>query len=128
MSNNDSVGRGHPPRHARFKPGRSGNPSGRPKKAPTVRSDLLAELEKLVPGADGERISKQRALVRMLLKTALGGDLRAVNVLLSILGRTTEQSADAEDLSDHDVDILKGLAEREQSAPDQRSESTEEAE
>jgi hypothetical protein len=107
-----SVGRGRPPVQNRFRPGQSGNPSGRPKLAPTFRSELTAELGETVLRANGQRISKQRAVIGMLVSAALGGDLRAISVLVSLLGRPSEQEADA-DLTEHDVQILKNLEQRE---------------
>jgi hypothetical protein len=44
-----------PPEHTRFRPGRSGNPSGRPKRRPSFRAALLAELAMMMPGQDKER-------------------------------------------------------------------------
>jgi Family of unknown function (DUF5681) len=42
------VGYGKPPLNSRYKPGQSGNPSGRPKGAASFRSDFAAELGELV--------------------------------------------------------------------------------
>jgi hypothetical protein len=107
---NYAVGRGKPPPHARFKPGQSGNPGGRPKPLPTFRSELVAELGELVPSV-GERITKQRAIAQKLLTSALAGDLRAITVLLTVLGRTPE--ADSDELTEVDEAILQGLKARE---------------
>ena len=47
MSTDDEkAGRGKPPKHAQFKPGRSGNPRGRPRKAP--RADVPSQIGKVV--------------------------------------------------------------------------------
>ena len=45
MTNDDKVGYGRPPTHSRFTKGKSGNRSGRPKTAPSFKSDLAAELQ-----------------------------------------------------------------------------------
>jgi len=57
----------------------------------------------------------------MLLGAALGGNLRAISVLVSVLGRSPSESgdADADDLTDRDLEIIKGLEEREREGSDQ---------
>ncbi len=116
MSNYE-VGRGRPPISTRFEKGKSGNPSGRPKKMPTFRTELLAELGELMPAGGGDRVSKQRAVIRKLIDAALGGNLRATGALFSILARLPEdQDADSEEPSDRDLEIIKDLAEREEAA------------
>jgi Family of unknown function (DUF5681) len=76
------IGRGKPPLSSRFKPGASGNPSGRPKRTPTLHADLLDELAE--PAAASA--TKQRAIVRTLVNQAIGaaGNLR---VLVAVLAR-----------------------------------------
>jgi hypothetical protein len=37
------VGYGKPPKHTQFKPGKSGNPQGRPKGTKNLKTDLIAE-------------------------------------------------------------------------------------
>jgi hypothetical protein len=110
MTSDYTVGRGKPPAATRFKRGVSGNPSGRPKQIPTLRQDLIAELGELAPG--DERVTRQRALVRTLLSAALGGNLRAVGVLVTILGQSAEPRDAAEDVTDRDLEILRRLSER----------------
>jgi hypothetical protein len=58
----DPVGYKRPPREHQFRPGRSGNPSGRPKGARNFKSELREELSELITVRDGEReiqVSKQ---------------------------------------------------------------------
>ena len=112
MTSEYPVGRGKPPTATRFKRGVSGNPSGRPKQIPTLRQELLGELGELVPATDGKRVTKQRALVRTLLSTALGGNLRAIGVLVTILGPSAEPRDAAEDVTERDLEILRRLSER----------------
>jgi hypothetical protein len=112
------VGRNRPPVSTRFKKGQSGNPSGRPKQQPSFRSELLAELGQLAPGADGQPISKQQALIRKLLELALGGNLRAMNVIFAYLQRVPEPHDAYEELSESDLRILKHLEEREHQGVD----------
>ena len=115
------VGRGRPPLSTRFKKGQSGNPSGRPKKPPSFRSELMAELGEPVSSTDKEPISKQRALIRTLVALALAGNLRAMSVLVSYLQSSPESHDPDEELSESDVDILKHLEERERQGLDQPS-------
>jgi len=52
MSTSDGAngGCGRPPNHGRFRPGCSGNPSGRPKGAHNLKTDLENILKKRVSG------------------------------------------------------------------------------
>ena len=64
----DGVGYKRPPSHTRFRPGRSGNPGGRPKRRPSFRAALLAELAATMPAEDQQRAgSKLQALVKTLV-------------------------------------------------------------
>lgn len=108
-SEDDGGGRGRPPRHTQFKKGQSGNPSGRPKKVASFKSDLAAELqEKLSISENGRerKITKQRAFCKTLVAAAIKKDIRAVNALLACMRffgvgleeAVTENAADLEDL------------------------------
>ena len=82
----DAVGYGHPPRHKRFKPGRSGNPNGRPKGAKSLGAALLSELEKLVVVTEGgkrKKLPKREALAKQLVNRALNNDPKAANLVLA---------------------------------------------
>ena len=84
----DGVGYKSPPAHTRFRPGRSGNPNGRPKRRPSFRAALLAELAETVPSQDRHRAeSKLRALVKTLVDSAIAGDARAQSLLVGALAR-----------------------------------------
>ena len=76
-----------PPEATRFKPGRSGNPKGRPKGAATSLDRILEqELDRLVEGdpslGDEGRISRRLRLVRALLDAIERGDARAAKPIL----------------------------------------------
>jgi|tagenome__1003787_1003787.scaffolds.fasta_scaffold20667511_2 hypothetical protein len=84
------IGYGNPPKEFQFESGKSGNPSGRPKKLPSMRQALEAELEKRVRiEEDGITVMapKQVALVKNLVDAAVGGNLRAASAILSLLER-----------------------------------------
>lgn len=96
-----TVGYGRPPKHHQFKPGQSGNPSGRPKGARNFGSDLRDELAELVSIKEGDgsvEVTRQRAIVKVLVKAALEGDFRAVSTVLSLSSRAF--AAEAEPKSD----------------------------
>jgi hypothetical protein len=93
MSKDDAGrgGYGRPPHDSRFKPGRSGNPAGRPKGVRTLRSDFNEVMKKRVQiREDGELryISRQEALLLSLCVKALQGDTRASGQLLARWAKT----------------------------------------
>jgi Family of unknown function (DUF5681) len=102
----EKVGYGHPPRRAQFRPGKSGNPSGRPKAKRSIRSDLEEELNALTTIEDGEtsvEVSKQRAIVKALVKAATAGNLRAVKAVLDFFAKI--QDHDDQDFSLEDIEF-----------------------
>jgi len=84
------VGYGKPPKHSQFKPGQSGNPTGRPRDSRNVKSVLIeVAQEEMVITENGESkvVSKQEALIRSLYAQALSGDKQAIRILLKIWDR-----------------------------------------
>lgn len=106
MSN--SAGYKRPPSHTRFRPGRSGNPTGRPKRRPSFRTALLAELAETVPGNDRQRAgSKLQALIRTLVDSAIAGNGRAQTVLIGVLARLGDvEDQEPTSLTPDDREIL----------------------
>jgi hypothetical protein len=91
------VGYGKPPKATQFKPGRSGNPRGRPKGSRNLATDLAAELgEQITVREDGHprRITKQRALIKSLMAKALQGDVRASAAMLALYARVITEPPD----------------------------------
>lgn len=79
------VGYGKPPVHSRFKPGRSGNPRGRPDGSKNLKTDLLEELAERIVIREGDRrirVSKQRALIKTQVARGLNGNDRAAGKVL----------------------------------------------
>jgi hypothetical protein len=56
-------------------------------------------------------VSKQRRIVRALVETAMRGDLRAISVLVSLVGRTGDDGA-SETPSSDDLEILTSFEAR----------------
>ena len=89
----DAVGYKQPPAATRWKKGQSGNPSGRKRGTPNLKTDLIAELGEMIQISEGgvaRRISKQRALLKSLTARGIKGDARAANVVLSMVMRLFE--------------------------------------
>jgi hypothetical protein len=85
-----SIGYKKPPAAHRFTPGRSGNPSGKPKGTRSLKSDLRDELSELVPFREGDReveISKQRVVIKQLVASAIAGNTRAIATLVAMCVR-----------------------------------------
>jgi hypothetical protein len=97
QSKADTVGYKHPPQEHQFRRGQSGNPNGRPKGTRNFKSELREELNELIRVRDGDReieVSKQRALIKRLVASAIEGNERAAATLLGICVRAF---ADADD-------------------------------
>jgi hypothetical protein len=93
------VGYKRPPIKNRFKPGQSGNPSGRTKGSKNLKTlfqKILREEVSLREGQDVKKISKAEAVVRGVVVGALRGDARS----LAILFRLAEQAGEFEEASD----------------------------
>jgi len=90
-SDREAVGYRRPPKRSQFRPGQSGNPAGRPKRSPSFRSALLAELAAALPGKQRQQ-TKLQAFIKTLVDAAIGGDARAQALLVSALSRLGDSS------------------------------------
>jgi hypothetical protein len=83
-----AVGFGRPPRHTRFRPGVSGNPSGRPKGAKNLTTLVHEALNDPVLVAENGRrrkVSKREAIIKQLINRATQGDHKSTQMLLAIM-------------------------------------------
>jgi len=86
-----SVGYRRPPVHTRFKPGQSGNPSGRPKGAQNLKTlfdRILREEISLREGEVTKKITKAEAILRGLVVGAMKGDSRSQMTLFRLAEAT----------------------------------------
>jgi hypothetical protein len=103
----NQVGYKTPPKASQFKKGRSGNPSGRPRRALGI-AELLEKVSKqkvLTQGKNGlKSMSKAEASITQLLNKAAGGDLKAAKILTDLMTRFPE-IAKCKDLKDTEKNI-----------------------
>ena len=111
------VGYGKPPKHTRFKNGRSGNPKGRPKGSRNFSTDaknMLREPVALTGNGKRKKVSTQLAALMRLRAKALSGDARALDKFIE-LARTynDEEIAEvAEKLEQSEAEVLEAYNER----------------
>jgi hypothetical protein len=113
------VGFGKPPRRTRFAKGKSGNPRGRPKGALNVATMLERILEeKVIITLNGRRrtMTKLQAAITQLTDKAAGGDLKALQLLTSLLRSTEERGSQGvvpNSVSDDlDKEVVSGILSR----------------
>ncbi len=115
-----SVGYKKPPQNKQFKPGKSGNPRGRPKGTKNLATDLHEELSSRITVVEGDKtqsISKQKALVKSLSNKALKGDVRAMKLLVKMIERNIPDEVEEEidePISESDEILLKEFLARSQ--------------
>ena len=106
----DAVGYGKPPKHSQFKKGQSGNAKGRPRgkrNMASLVSDVLAQKVTITANGKRKRVSSETALLLRLREKALGGDLRALHMLLSL---RASHIPDAESAADHRLMAAEDIA------------------
>ena len=110
------VGYKSPPTQSRFRPGRSGNLHGRPKRTPTLKSDLEDELNgNVTVREDGKQqtITKRQAIVKALVRAAIDGDIRAANAIATFVKSSNPAESFSKEDSIDDQDIANRFVDRE---------------
>ena len=110
------VGLGKPPKHTRFKKGKSGNPNGRPKGTRNfdkeIEEVLLAPV-KVTENGKQRKVSSRMAILMRLREMALKGDPRAMVRYLELAAQhaNLQEAKSAEKtLSKNDKTILDRFA------------------
>ena len=80
------VGYGKPPRHAQFRKGSTGCPSGRPKRPPGISIKEILDGEQR--GKNGEVISRREAYVIALVIEASTGNQKAFSKFMKLMHRS----------------------------------------
>jgi Family of unknown function (DUF5681) len=109
------VGYKTPPVGTRFKPGQSGNSSGRPKKPKSLSAELVEELEEFTSVKEGGRdvqVTKARAVAKAVVRAAAGGDMRATAVLMSLFARGA-QDEPTEEVTPEETALVDNFVDRE---------------
>ncbi len=106
------VGYGKPPKHTQFPKGVSGNPKGRPKKAPNFDHELIRESKSSITINDNgrrSRISKHSGVIKQLINKALTGNISAARTYLGLRQQALERAAlsAAHQCSDPESEIYK---------------------
>jgi hypothetical protein len=108
------VGFGRPPKANRFKPGQSGNPAGRPKRAnlpDTAVEDALQELVRVSDKGRQRRIRALDVILRQVRSAAMRGHLPSAKFLFSQVpkGREQRDEYDLTRLSDEELAVLEQI-------------------
>lgn len=117
-----SAGYGRPPRSTRFAKGVSGNPRGRPKGSRNVAAVFAKTLrEKVVINEHGQRktITKLEAAIKQFVNKAASGDLRALQLLVSLSREAEMQELSSPErsiIAEFDQRVMEGIVRRFQPA------------
>lgn len=102
--NDQKVGYCRPPVATRFKPGESGNPSGKRKARPTLSQRLdriLGENVSVTEGGKAKRMAKEEVFLRQMVTRAIAGDRQFGRLLLDYLARRQDSApTDAKNATD----------------------------
>jgi hypothetical protein len=106
----DDVGYGKPPRAHQFKPGKSGNPKGRPKgakSAETILQELLQQKISLNERGKTRRITVLEGILRRIAEDCLMGNIKSAAFLLNRLQAMSSDQTDESELSGDEQTVLE---------------------
>jgi hypothetical protein len=118
------VGYGSPPQEHQFKPGRSGNPRGRPKGAKseaTILRQLLNQKIDIREGGRARKITVFEAILLGFRNDALKGNTKSAAFLFNrYAGIQADESQPSADINEDDRTVLDAFARRVRSKRSQR--------
>lgn len=109
-----AIGYGRPPEGSRFKPGQSGNPSGRPrgrrrrKDLPQLLDELFTKRLTVTENGQRKSIAAIELVLTRLLRDAIRGDIRATNQVLKLAEKYPPQ----QDLARIEGDLGAGIRDK----------------
>jgi hypothetical protein len=80
------IGYGKPPRHAQFRKGTTGCPTGRPKRPPGISIKEILDGDQR--GKNGEVISRREAIAIAVVNEALRGNQKAFSKFMKLMHRS----------------------------------------
>ena len=87
----ETVGYKRPPSHTRFKPGKSGNPRGRPRRKVNMSESLNQALDdKIVLTGFGKTLTGMEAFVQSIVDRVLQGDAKGIPALMRLFNLTEQ--------------------------------------
>ena len=120
----NDVGYGKPPRANQFKPGKSGNPKGRPRGAKseaTILQDLLQHKIRLSERGKTRKITLHEAILRRIAEDCLKGNTKSAAFLLNRYHAMTSNEPDESGLSDDEQTVLETYLKKLQSNLDPKT-------
>jgi hypothetical protein len=84
--NDYKIGYGKPPRHAQFRKGTTGCPTGRPKRPPGISIKEILDGDQR--GKNGEVISRREAIAIAVVNEALRGNQKAFSNFMKLMHRS----------------------------------------
>jgi hypothetical protein len=109
-TNEDDVGYGKPPRAHQFKPGESGNPTGRPTGArseTTILQSLLQQKIGLNERGKTRKITLHEAILRRIVEDCLKGNTKSAAFLLNRYHAMTTSEPDEAGLGEDEKTVLE---------------------
>lgn len=98
------VGYGKPPKHSRFQPGRSGNPSGKRRRDLSfdeLAEKVFSEEHEVRIGADARKAPMAEIILAAQARKAASGDTKAFNALRPLLEKL--RRAGSRDMTDEEL-------------------------
>lgn len=109
------VGYGRPPRAHQFKPGKSGNPRGRPKGAKnesTILRDIMNRKIESRSAGQTRKISILEGILLRITEDALKGNPKSASFVLNRYAAMVSGELEGQDLSEDDREVLEAFARR----------------